>query len=216
MFVIFTFIYFQSQIWTNTSQSFRYVYCVCVCRILPTKRLKLHWSMITVIDCQPRWVPNTIKLRFWHIWATQMASNSVDEFGLRFANLIYSYTMIFFSFNFLKNCAQFLCNEDTTNITLHSKNLDINVTDIELNSIEDDDRPKKLSLGTVEFDGTHDFLIIHVKEKLTKDHRYMLSIPFQAELTQGLLGYYRSSYIDRKTQTKQWVWIFTFNFFFSE
>lgn len=106
-----------------------------------------------------------------------------------------------------------LCNNDTNNITLHSKNLDINVTDIVLSSIKNDDDDdavdddtqtrKFLSIDNVEFDGLHDFMIINVKEKLTKGHRYLLNIPFEAELTQGLLGYYRSSYIDRKTQTKQ-------------
>lgn len=54
MFIIFLFHFYNAQICTNTSQSFRYVYCLCVCRILPTKRLKPYLATITVIDCQHR------------------------------------------------------------------------------------------------------------------------------------------------------------------
>lgn len=45
----------------------------------------------------------------------------------------------------------------------------------------------------------YEFYIINLEEKLTPGFTYSVYIPYEGELTQGLAGYYRSSYKDLKT-----------------
>lgn len=45
----------------------------------------------------------------------------------------------------------------------------------------------------------YEFYIINLAEKLKPGLTYSVFIPYEGELTQGLAGYYRSSYKDLKT-----------------
>lgn len=56
----------------------------------------------------------------------------------------------------------------------------------------------------------YDFLVIKLKEKLLKDTVYELYIPFAAELSDSLIGYYKSSYYDKKLKTKKFLTITQF------
>lgn len=168
--------------------------CVCAVPNYANEIIKATKSTINNDDDHKYRLPTTFNPEHYKV---KVLTHLGDNDGFKFSGRVW---------------IKMLCNNDTNNITLHSKNLDINVTDIHLSTIEhadandddgDDRSGKLMTIVNVEFDGLHDFMIVNVKEKLLKGHRYLLNIPFEAELTQGLLGYYRSSYIDRKTQTKQ-------------
>lgn len=55
----------------------------------------------------------------------------------------------------------------------------------------------------LEFDLENEFLIVNLKALLEKGKLYELTLPFEGELKEGLLGYYRSSYFDQKEQVKK-------------
>lgn len=91
--------------------------------------------------------------------------------------------------------------ENTKNITLHAKNLNIKTAAITINQVEKGDR--KITIDHTEFVPEYDLFIIHTKDVLTKDSQYDLFIPFDGELGIGLYGFYRSSYTDKKSNTKR-------------
>lgn len=65
-----------------------------------------------------------------------------------------------------------------------------------------EDGNKSMFVENTDFDTEHEFFIIYTMEILKKGQDYELYIPFEAELNQGLLGYYRSSYVDQKSQKR--------------
>lgn len=96
--------------------------------------------------------------------------------------------------------------EGTKNITLHSKNLNITTKDIRINALSSKDKKcnPKLSVESTEFLVEHDFFMIHTNEILEEGCRFEITIPFGSDLSTGLLGYYRSSYMDRQTKEKRY------------
>lgn len=92
-------------------------------------------------------------------------------------------------------------------MTLHSKNLTIADKDIKLMELIDDGS-KAIEVKHVQYITDNDYLVIHTSESMKKGHRYEISIPFEGALGTGLLGYYRSSYVDQKTQKKMYVLYF--------
>lgn len=97
-----------------------------------------------------------------------------------------------------------LCNEDAMNITLHSKNLTIGEKDIKLAELSDSGS-KSLEIKRVQYITDNDYVVFHTSESMKKGYRYDITIPFEGVLGTGLLGYYRSSYVDQKTQKKIWL-----------
>lgn len=70
---------------------------------------------------------------------------------------------------------------------------------------EEKSSKKMIEIENTWFDLEHEFFIIHTKELLTKGSHYELYIPFDAELNLGLLGYYRSNYIDKQLNKTVWL-----------
>lgn len=105
-------------------------------------------------------------------------------------------------------------NAFADNITLHSKNLTIATDKIKLyelqgnktvetmqaNESEQSDDERKIR--KFQFLPKNDYLIIYPQSILSKFKKYVVQIPFEGPLTPGLLGYYRSSYVDKKTGHK--------------
>lgn len=105
-------------------------------------------------------------------------------------------------------------NAFADNITLHTKNLTIATDKIRLyelqsnNSVDvlqanekgflDDER----KIRKTEFVPKHDYLIIYPVNILSKFRKYVVYIPFEGVLDTSLLGYYRSSYFDKKEGRK--------------
>lgn len=95
--------------------------------------------------------------------------------------------------------------ERTKNITLHSKNLNITTNDIRIHALPNKDKKcnPKLSVDRTEFLVEHDFFMIHTNEILEEGCQFEITIPFGSDLSTGLLGYYRSSYLDRQSNEKR-------------
>jgi hypothetical protein len=105
-------------------------------------------------------------------------------------------------------------NAFTDNITLHSKNLSIPFDQIKLyelsenRTVEDlikkpeDFTEDEKKIRKSEFITKHDYLIVTPVNILSKFRKYAIYIPFESTLDQSLLGYYRSSYLDKKADKK--------------
>lgn len=92
--------------------------------------------------------------------------------------------------------------ENTKNITLHAKNLNIPSDEIVLHQLKGDDK-RHVSINRTEFQPEFDFFIIYTNEVLQKDAQYDVFIPFNSDLSKGLLGFYRSSYVDKQSNEKR-------------
>ncbi|XP_037727912.1 aminopeptidase Ey-like [Drosophila subpulchrella] len=99
--------------------------------------------------------------------------------------------------------------ENTSNITLHSKNLTINESEITLRQIKGEGNPDNCVTST-SVNPTHDFYILNTCKELLAGHVYELNLPFSAELNRQLEGYYRSSYLDPVTNETRWISITQF------
>ncbi|XP_053669421.1 aminopeptidase N [Anopheles marshallii] len=103
---------------------------------------------------------------------------------------------------------RFLCLEDTDKVVLHSKNLTLSEERVLLREIVSDNQPNRsqqIDIKSLEYVTEHDYAVFHVSTPLKKGERYEISIPFESNLSTGLIGYYRSSYIDKKTKQKTWL-----------
>lgn len=91
--------------------------------------------------------------------------------------------------------------ENAKNITLHAKNLNISSDDIVIERLNA--KNERLSVNKTEFQDEFDFFVIYTNEILEKDEQYELLIPFKSDLSKGLFGFYRSSYVDKQTSEKR-------------
>lgn len=101
------------------------------------------------------------------------------------------------------------CVQPTRNITLHSKNLDIHKDKITIKDLSSNDS-KTMKIADIEFQKENDFLILLLKEPLIGYHRYEIFISFHGKLDDGLAGFYRSSYYDKKIKEKKWLGVTQF------
>nr|UXX33471.1 aminopeptidase N-like protein [Holotrichia oblita] len=95
------------------------------------------------------------------------------------------------------------CTSPTKNITLHSKNLRIKKENVHVYPLESKS-DKHLKVTGVDHVKNDDFLIISLSEALKDGHKYKIEISFDADLEEGLAGYYKSYYTD-KTGKKTWL-----------
>lgn len=105
-------------------------------------------------------------------------------------------------------------NAFADNITLHSKNLTIATDKIKLYELQGNKTVETMQatdkeqsederkIRKFQFVPKHDYLIIYPQNILSKFKKYVVKIPFEGPLTGSLLGYYRSSYQDKKTGQK--------------
>ncbi|KAH8351352.1 hypothetical protein KR084_010021 [Drosophila pseudotakahashii] len=94
--------------------------------------------------------------------------------------------------------------ENTSNITLHSRDLTIDESQITLREISDEGNLDNCITST-EVNPIHDFYILKTCQELLAGHVYELNLPFSAELNRQLEGYYRSSYLDPVTKETRWI-----------
>ncbi|KAG5673914.1 hypothetical protein PVAND_003915 [Polypedilum vanderplanki] len=93
-------------------------------------------------------------------------------------------------------------HEFADNITLHAKNLTIPTMNIELRDVTENENVK---IKSVELMPKHDFLIIYPQSILSKFRKYVVKIPFVGSLDTDLVGYYRSSYLDKAANKRIWL-----------
>lgn len=98
------------------------------------------------------------------------------------------------------------------NITLHTKNLTVFTDKIKLYELQGNNTVESLQtiaseederkIRKFQFVPKDDYLIIYPVNILSKLRKYVVYIPFEGKLDQSLLGYYRSSYSDKKAGKK--------------
>ncbi|CAO1423722.1 unnamed protein product [Diamesa serratosioi] len=95
----------------------------------------------------------------------------------------------------------------TDNITLHVKDLTILTNQIKLYELMNDTNTsdKELAIQNIEFLPEHDFMVIFLNNSIHEKIKYQIYIPFEAPLESALLGYYKSSYIDKATSKRVWL-----------
>ncbi|XP_060526595.1 aminopeptidase N-like [Cylas formicarius] len=101
------------------------------------------------------------------------------------------------------------CVSPTSNITLHSKSLEIFENEVTLRDISSK-VPREVRNLKIAYDIPNDFLIIILEESLKEDHRYEIFIRFRGKLDDGLAGFYRSSYVDKQSKEKRWLGVTQF------
>ncbi|XP_016952805.1 aminopeptidase Ey [Drosophila biarmipes] len=94
--------------------------------------------------------------------------------------------------------------ENTRNITLHSKNLTIDESQITLRQIGGEAKKDNCVSSTL-VNPTHDFYILNTCQELLAGNVYELYMPFSADLNRQLEGYYRSSYKDPVANVTKWI-----------
>ncbi|EDX14832.1 aminopeptidase Ey isoform X2 [Drosophila simulans] len=94
--------------------------------------------------------------------------------------------------------------KNTRNITLHSKNLTIDESRITLRQISGASN-KDNCVSSTSVNPTHDYYIMHTCEELLAGNVYKLGLPFSADLTRQLFGYYLSSYKNPVTNKTRWL-----------
>lgn len=99
----------------------------------------------------------------------------------------------------------------TDNITLHVKNLTISDKELKLyeyteklNIEEQIKKEREKEIYNISYVPINDFIILSVPH-LVVNQKYLLKIPFEGTLESSLLGYYRSSYIDRQTNQRRYL-----------
>uniref|UniRef100_A0A182K329 Aminopeptidase n=1 Tax=Anopheles christyi TaxID=43041 RepID=A0A182K329_9DIPT len=100
-----------------------------------------------------------------------------------------------------------ICQDDTDNIILHSKNLTLVEKRISLREIEPGKQSNDslIDIKSVQYAKENDFVIFNLGTLLKQGHKYEILIPFESSLNTGLLGYYRSSYVDMASKQKIWL-----------
>lgn len=86
--------------------------------------------------------------------------------------------------------------ESTKNITIHNRQLNIKSANL-----------KKIGSGTswkptYTTDKTTEFLVFTVPDELEKDQLYTLDISYEGDLRTDMAGFYRSSYVNSKNETR--------------
>uniref|UniRef100_A0A1B6D6B8 Aminopeptidase n=1 Tax=Clastoptera arizonana TaxID=38151 RepID=A0A1B6D6B8_9HEMI len=97
------------------------------------------------------------------------------------------------------------CVVPTDKIYLHYRKLNITSEQVTVKEIMDKNEIKNLSIQEQKMDSENDFYIIKLSETLEENKNYVIYLPFGGILTEGLAGYYRSSYLDRTTNTTKWL-----------
>ncbi|XP_005184073.3 aminopeptidase N [Musca domestica] len=105
-----------------------------------------------------------------------------------------------FTFNGLVSI-QFDVLEDTSNITLHLRNLTVEESRIELYSTGDDGENFTFCLRNIDKVPDLDYFIIQLCEDLHSGQKYNLTLRFSGTLNDELNGYYRSSYVNGRNET---------------
>lgn len=88
--------------------------------------------------------------------------------------------------------------EATKNITIHARQLTIKENEY---SLQKDGIPFPMEVH-MSADRTTEFLVFTVPKGLEKDQRYQLYISYTGELRSDMHGFYRSSYVTSKKETR--------------
>lgn len=97
------------------------------------------------------------------------------------------------------------CKTETDAIYLHARNLTIVEKEVTFKHVASEKEFEDISLSGISYEDKNEFMVIKLSEKVIPGKNYILHIPFHGELSEGLAGYYRSSYFDRASNTTKWL-----------
>lgn len=100
---------------------------------------------------------------------------------------------------------QIQCLRPTTNITIHSKDLELTEHEITVKDVTKESDPEFIKTVNFEYVKEYDFFTIQLVQELKERHIYEVLVPFRGKLLDGLSGYYRSSYVNSDTNEKRWL-----------
>jgi hypothetical protein len=97
-----------------------------------------------------------------------------------------------------KTTIHFTCLFATDKIIFHAVKLEIN--DYILTS-SDDTQNNSILAGNIEYDTIREFAIINLNENCTDQANYSLTLNYSGIISENLIGFYRSSYVDKFNKT---------------
>jgi len=86
------------------------------------------------------------------------------------------------------------CIEATDTIVLHSNSLDIDTKSV----VVANGGGNVVPVGSVAFDPKKELMYVKSTENFKPGDEYVLTIPFTGNITDDLVGYYKSSYVDKE------------------
>lgn len=89
------------------------------------------------------------------------------------------------------------CVKPTSRIVLHSKDLVINEKDANLRQISAVNETVDVPITSQTYAKENDFYIVNLGQKMIAGSTYLFRVSFKGLLTEGLVGFYRSSYLDK-------------------
>lgn len=93
------------------------------------------------------------------------------------------------------------CENATDTIVLHSNNLDVDTKSVTIA----DGGGKVVPVSSVTFVPKTERMYVKSSEQFKTGGEYVLTIPFVGNITDDLVGYYKSSYVDAETNETRFV-----------
>lgn len=93
------------------------------------------------------------------------------------------------------------CIAATDTITLHSNSLDIDTKSVVVANSGENVVP----VSSVTFDPKKELMYVKSTENFKPGDEYVLTIPFTGNITDDLVGYYKSSYVDKENNQTRCV-----------
>lgn len=91
------------------------------------------------------------------------------------------------------------CEQATDTIVLHSTNLNVDPKSVVITN----GGGSVVPVSNVSYAPENQFMKVKAGKQFKSGDEYILTIPFMGNITDDLVGYYRSSYVDKETnQTK--------------
>lgn len=87
----------------------------------------------------------------------------------------------------------------TNKIVLHSKELEIVEKNVTVKQVSAVNETINIPISAHSYSKENEFYTVTLGEKLVPGSIYLYYIPFRGKLSEGLAGYYRSSYFDKST-----------------
>jgi len=84
------------------------------------------------------------------------------------------------------------CSQATDTIVLHSSNLNVDTKGVSIV----DGGGKVVPVSGVSFVPKQEFMYVKSPEAFKSGEEYVLTVPFGGNITDDLVGYYKSSYVD--------------------
>lgn len=97
------------------------------------------------------------------------------------------------------------CVKATNKIIVHTEALNITEKDVSVKHISPDNETISIPVLNHHYAPENSFYIVTLGQRLVPGSTYVYYIPFRGQLKESLAGYYRSSYLDRTSNSTKWL-----------